>query len=103
MMPALPPSDPAQPAPAASIPDAKWDALVALKARWQTESDPGHRAEIRDEYYRLHQDYIVARRKARYPELTGYRPIPTTETPAGPDYDVTNLLDEDGVQHWSKD
>jgi len=52
-----------------------WDALLALKQRWQAETDPLRRAEMRDEYYRLHQDYIIARRKARQPELPGYRPI----------------------------
>jgi len=42
-----------------------WNALLALKQRWQAETDPLKRAEIHDEYYRLHQDYIIARRKAR--------------------------------------
>ncbi len=74
MMPAFSASDQSQPTP--TTPDALWDALVALKTRWQGESDPGRRAEIRDEYYRLHQDYIVARRRAQQPTLTGYRPIP---------------------------
>jgi len=48
-----------------------WDALRVLKQRWQAATDPLERAEIRDEYYRLYQDYIIARRKARQPKLPG--------------------------------